>query len=62
MATVLESVSLTSYSCNRGPQYWYYIFMFEVPKSDPYATAVSSFVGVLLSGKAIHTVPIKDDI
>src|SRR5690348_2397970 len=30
-ATSFESVELRSYSCNRGPRYWFYVFTFEKP-------------------------------
>jgi len=56
----VESITLSSHSCNRGARYWYYIVNFETQMLDPNAIAPSTTIGVLLSGKVVQMAPLKD--
>jgi hypothetical protein len=59
-ATALESVTLSSHSCNLGPRHWYYIINFETQGVDADEPAPSITIGVLLSGKVVHMSPLTD--
>lgn len=53
-ATSPENISLSSHTCNRSSRYWFYIFTFEEPTTDPSVAPNSSTIGVLMSGKVVR--------
>ena len=61
-ATSPENISLSSHTCNRSPRYWFYIFTFEEPTTDPSVAPKSSTIGVLLSGKVVRMTKLTDGI